>query len=343
MKRRLRIVTVFIFLLTLSVFAFAADTKGVTQVTTFTLQGAYYPANHTGYLTEGFAPLDYTVIDAEPGYRKIGSSWGGLEVKAALSRAFTVPLLRGPGAFFSGNNLKVTGTAELSPISLNGIVDFSLTPIAFLKLGATAGIGTGWSLDALGFKGLALNPADDYEDLRDMSFAGAVWYLRGAGTFQFDLAALAPGDWTHIVTQLNAEFEYKAFTGAAAGEAWLWEADKGENFNAWRYNGTYVLGYQMPIKLNFAGFMIETEQWLGAFARSSPMATGWGSDFVTVNLGPMANLQFTDKAALLMLLQFKRGRDWTDSTTLFRYFGNRDYERAFWYFNRFAFSFSYKF
>ncbi|MCK7470943.1 MAG: hypothetical protein MZU95_09260 [Desulfomicrobium escambiense] len=67
------------------------------------------------------------------------------------------------------------------------------------------------------------------------------------------------------------------------------------NFNGWRHLGTYVLGYRDAPKLNFAGVMVETEAWLGDLLDVSTMATaGWGSDFVTVTISPLANLAFDE-------------------------------------------------
>ena len=314
--------------------AFSAEAEVATSLE---LLGAYYPPNLGGYGISGFAPVDFSQVPGNLllGERDLGSGWGGAEAKAVLSRSWTIPALRGEGAFTSGNSLELKAQAEFSPVSLNAAFSATLTPVAFLKLTGGAAVGTGWNV---GFLGLCLNPPSDTQDYVQQSFGGAVWRAWGSGTFQFDLAALLPGDWNHVVLVASPSVEYKAYTGAASGQAWLWEADQGMNFNGAKLKATYFLGYQMPLVLDTVGFLLETEEWIGEVRDYSFMAStgGWGSDFVALNFGPLLNFRLGDKASLAVLVQFKTARKWTDLTTRKRYFGNRDYEGSYLYFNRVA-------
>ncbi len=314
-----------------------SDDSPILRETAFSAVAAYYPSNLSGYESSGFSPVSYDFLEGGDGERDLGSTWGGAEGKVSLSHTMTIPALRGEGPLFADNNIALKATGELSPVSLNALFQVSLTPIAFLKFSAGTGVGTGFTL---GFKGLAANPLSSGEELDDEPFGGAVYRFWLSGTFQFDFAALFPGDWNHVVFQITPEFEYKAYTGAGTNEAWLWEADKGENFNAFKYNGTYFIGYQMPLKVNLAGFLLETEEWLGSVRSLSPMDSGWGSDFVTMNFGPIANVQLTERSSLAILVQFKTGRDYTDATTRMRSFQERIFEDTYVYFNRIAVSYS---
>jgi len=298
---------------------------------------AYYPPNLSGYGTDGFAPVDFDTIPGGAGERDLGTGWGGAEGKVSLSHTVTIPAMRGDGMLFSGNSVACKLTGELSPVSMNAVFQISATPIAFFKLTAGAGIGTGFTL---GFTGLAVNPASSEEDLIEEPFGGAVYRYWLSGTFQFDLAALVPGEWNHLVFQVIPKIEYKAYTGADSGEAWLWEADRGENFNGTRYYGTYLVGYQMPLAVNLVGFLLETEEWIGDVRSMSPMSSGWGSDFVTMNFGPLVNITLNEESSLSILVQFKTGRDYTDETTQKRSFQERDFEDGYLYFNRIAVSYS---
>jgi hypothetical protein len=313
--------------------------EGIETKTSINAVGAYYPANLAGYGSTGFAPPDYSTVPGGAGQRDLGSSWGGAEAKASISRSWTIPALRGEGALMSGNNLALDATGEISPVSLNAVFSATLTPIAFLQFYAGAGIGTGWSL---GFRGLALNPADDNQEFEDKPFGGAVWRAWCGGTFQFDFAALVPGEWNHVVILASPSVEYKAYTGAGADQAWLWEADSGMNFNGLKFKASYFLGYQMPIMVNTIGFLAETEEWLDPVRNRATMASagGWGSDFLSLNFGPLANLSLGEGSSLAVLVQFKTARDWSDATTRNRYFENRDYEGGYLYFNRIAFSYT---
>lgn len=298
----------------------------------------YGPPNLDGYGSTGFAPVDFDVIEGGAGQRDLGTGWGGGVALATLEYTRTIPAFVGEGPFFSGNNLELSAKAELSPVTVEAVGSATLMPIAFLKFQAGAAVGTGWTL---GFIGLALNPVDSAQPLEEIPFGGALLKAWLSGTFQFDLAAVLPGDWNHVVVQAVAKFEYRALTAADPGQAWLWQADAGMNFNGWRHLGTYVLGYQMPRKLNFAGVMVETEAWLGDLIDDSTMATaGWGSDFVTVILSPLANLAFDDANSLTFVVQVKSTQDWDDSSTQERSFQQRDYEGRLWKLDRIVFSYT---
>ncbi|GAB1484908.1 hypothetical protein MASR2M78_37260 [Treponema sp.] len=148
-----------------------------------------------------------------------------------------------------------------------------------------------------------------------------------------------------MVLLATAKIEYKANTGASAKEAWLWEADSGENFNGAKFYGTYVLAYQMPLFINLAGIMIESEEWIGDVRAYAPMddAGAWGSDFRIWQIGTVTNFVLSPKDSLAVLVQFKQKPDWTDASTRNRDFRTRDYEDSYWSFNRIALSYTHKF
>lgn len=306
---------------------------------------AYYIPNLAGYQASGFAPITYTPLegqDAPGALRTLGSTWGGAEAKLAFSYSDSMPFLVGSG-LMKDNNLSGKASLELSPVSINAVGQVSLTPIAFLVFTGGAALGTGWTAGP--FQGLGLNPADNNVSGIELTpFGGLVWRVWGSGTFQFDLAALMPGEWNHVVVQAVGKVEYKAYTGAADGKAWLYEADGGENFNGAKFYGTYILGYQMPLMVNFLGFMAESEEWIGDVRDYSTMASGgWGSDFRFWQLGSLTNFQLGKNDSLLVLVQFKMARDYTDATTRNRSFETREYEAPYWYFNRIALSYTHKF
>ena len=320
--------------------AYAAETS-------LNVMGAWYVPNQSGYGTDGFAPPDFSIVPAGetvPAQRDLGTGLGSAEAKVSLSLTDKVPFLTGDDPLLSGNSMRGKFSLEMSPVSMNVVGQLSLTPVAFLVFDAGAGIGTGWTLGPL--RGLGINPAGNVADDIDLTpFGGAVWRAWGAGTFQFDLATIASGEWNHVVFMATAKVEYKADTGAETGEAWLWEADDGENFNGAKYYGTYVLAYQMPLVINLAGILVESEEWLGEPRGFSPMdeAGAWGSDFRIWQIGTVTNFSLGANDSLAVLVQFKRKADYTDATTRLRDFRTRDYEGAYWFFNRVAFSYTHTF
>jgi len=333
-----------IFILLVSGTGFAAAQEA-TESLSLNIVAGYCPPNLDGYGSSGFAPIDFDVIEGGVAERDLGSGWGGAVALATLAYARTIPAFVGDGPFFSGNNLEMAGKFELSPVTLEAFAYATLTPIAFLKFQAGFSVGTGWSL---GFIGLAVNPPDSADPLEETPFGGALLTAWASGTFQFDLAAVLPGDWNHVVVQATAKLEYRDNTAADQAEAWIWQADDGMNFNGWRYLGTYVLGYQMPAKVNFAGVMLETEEYIGnvrdyAKMALSPTPGAWGSDFVTFIISPLANIAFDDKNSLTFVVQIKSTQDWMDATTQERSFQQRIYEGRLFCLDRIAFSYTHNF
>lgn len=233
-----------------------------------------------------------------------------LEMKAKLIETVRVPFLVGDGPLFAGNNLTFKGIAGVSPVSLTGHVQAHWTPIAVLDLYGEAGLGTGWNIPIA--TGLALtNPgADGLTAFDKRDFGGIVWNAKAGGTLQFDFAAIFPGDWTHVVVQTSHEMKYRAFTGAAAGQAWCYEADDGDNRNGWSYYGSVFLGYQMPIFLDMVGILAEDEMYLYNVAGGD----AWGDSLPRYTFGPLFNFRISDRLSIAALVQGRTRRTYSSGT-----------------------------
>jgi hypothetical protein len=319
-------------------FSTADDLGGSSRETKLEVQGYYSFPNQAAVDASGFAPIAYGLrTGASTSERDVGSSWGGAGIKAILSRTLAFPAFVGPGALTSGNNVSVGLSGELTPLSVDANVETTLTPIAFLNFALGAGCGTGWDI---GFPGLGTIDSTSGEVVK-RNFGGLVYRAWAKGTFQFDLAAVLPGDWNHIVVQASPYVEYRAYTGADANTAWTWEADDGMDFNGWTLYGEYFIGYKMPIAISMVGLLLQTQRYIGSVASLSTMASdGWGSDFTYCTFGPLFNFALDKKSSLAILPQFKTGIDWTDGTTRRNYFENRVYESPYLYFYRVAFDYS---
>ncbi len=333
-RRSLHCLT-FVFILLCFSAPLFGEGRTITHDDDIQIYGVYYFGDQDGYGTVGgFAPISYSVVPNsetpnradDPG-RELGTTWGSVEAKATYAHTITVPFLAGKGPFFQGNNLAIKLGGELSPVHMKAVTQLKLTPIAFLSVALGGEAGTGWNFFGL-FNGLGLNlPGKEYTGPLTEPLPGAVFDIWLSATFQFDLAALWPGEWHHVVTQLAPSIHWTAFTAADEDQAWQWEADSGENFNGWKLEGSYFVGYQMPIALDTVGFLLETEQYIGAVSRKSPMAAagGWGSDFVNMKFGPLANFALSESLSLATLIQFEREKDYSDETIGNRYFEYRDY------------------
>jgi hypothetical protein len=330
-----------IALFVLLIIPVTALAEGVERSTSFSVEGAYYTDDNKGYGVSdgGFAPISYDPVE-NPG-RNLGSGWGSAEVQALLTHRIRIPFLVSPGALTSGNNVAFSFTGALTPVSARLEARANLTPIAFLDLFAGTMIGTGWYFGSktnpfffgIGNTELSGDPLPKW-------FPGVVMQSWAGGTFQFDLAALVPGDWTHVVTLVSPKLQYAWYSDAEKGQPWTWEADNGENFNGFMFYGTYFLGYQMPLALDTVGILVEIEQNLGYVKELSPMdANGWGSDHLLITLGPVFNFTLSESSSLAVLFQFRRERLYGEPSIFEPYFENRQAVGTYWYFYRVAFSY----
>ena len=188
------------------------------------------------------------------------------EAKLVFTQGFSFPFLRGTGPLTLDNNIKTNFSAELSPISLNGIAELIWTPIAFLEIAAGGRLGSGWNMP-LG-NGIGLNkPVGIFEpgnprksEIDGGAFDGLIWSAWGGKALQFDLAAVFPGAWNHVLFRVYDEIRYSAYSRAGSEDSWFFE-NIGEYRNGWIWHGNAVLGYQMPLSpvLDFVGLMAEVD------------------------------------------------------------------------------------
>jgi hypothetical protein len=238
------------------------------------------------------------------------------EAKLGITGNFTFPLLQGEGPLTAGNNLNLALTADLTPISINGSAEAVLTPIAFLQAVAGGRIGSGWNIALFGndIYGIGINrpksDGDQSPETAGSAFDGLLWSLWGGGVFQFDLAALFPGDWNHVVFRSYHEGRYKGYTAASAGDSWYFENDDGQNRNGFLYYGNFLLGYQMPIFLNTVGLMAEAEKYLYRVSGGD----AWGDDLARWTLGGLFNFTITDTFSAALIVQFRTRRNYVQGT-----------------------------
>lgn len=248
------------------------------------------------------------------------------EARLCFIQGFTFPFLRGSGPMTRGNNINTLFTLELTPLSVNGIGEITLTPAAFFLLHGGGRAGSGWDIP-IGY-GMGINRPVDTADgnagrprqavIDGGSFDGLVWSAWGAGTVQFDLGAVLPGDWNHVLFQTRQEMRYSAFTRAAPGESWLFENDHGENKNGWMYFARYVIGYSMPRSpvLNMIAFMAELEKFL----YNTPGGDFWGEDLGRWVFSGLLEFTITPRFNATFGVQMETHRNHGTSN-----FGNRGY------------------
>jgi hypothetical protein len=235
------------------------------------------------------------------------------EAQLNYTRRYNIPFLQGSNPLTSGNNIALALTAELTPISVNAVADAVWTPIAFFNVSLGGRIGSGWNMELFGMEliGIGNNIKDVSGSTNDgNAFDGIHWRAKTGATLQFDMAAIFPGDWNHIVMQTYHEINYKGYSDAANGTSWYYLNDSGENRNGFNYYGNLLLGYQMPIFLNTVGFMAEANLYL----YDTPNRSNWGDDLVRWTFAAAANFTITEQLGASLILQFHTRRNYTQGT-----------------------------
>ncbi len=229
----------------------------------------------------------------------IGSSAPEIQLHGKIR--FQKPFLTGDGPLSEGNNIKLDITGKLSPVSTNLVLNGILTPIAFLEFSAGGQIGTGWTtpLPGLGdLPGITLSSNPGTVEPAADPLGGAVYHLRAGGAFQFDLAAIFPGEWNHVLIRAYQEINYREYTGAEEGELWDYEISGGL-VNGYSWFASYVLAYQVPLfggRFSTFGLMGETEM-----IDITETTNIFGDLYFTGSI--LANLAITDTFSITLIPQ----------------------------------------
>jgi hypothetical protein len=236
------------------------------------------------------------------------------ETKLAFTQIFTLPCLQGDNPLIKDNNIKFGLDASLTPISMNLLGNIVLTPVAFIELSAGGMLGSGWIINLFGseLRGIGLNRPDvnGHTSVDGSDFDGFYGKGHAGGAVQFDLAALIPGEWNHVVFRSYHEIGYKMYSRAEKGEPWFYEGDFGENQNGWNYYGTYLAGYRMPIVLDTVAVLAEIEKYL----YNTPGGDQWGDSLGRWTLSLMLNFAFSKKFNCALAAQFRTLRNYTNYT-----------------------------
>jgi len=245
------------------------------------------------------------------------------EAKLSFTERFTFPFLQGENPLMADNNIGIALTADISPVSLNGVVEVVWTPIAFFQFAAGGRIGSGWNINLFGgdVYGIGLNrpDAEGKAEHDGSAFDGLLWKAQAGGAFQFDLAALYPGDWHHVVARSYHEINYRGYTRAKAGESWYYENDDGENCNGFNYYGNLLIGYQMPIFFNMAALLAEADLYL----YDTPGRDTWGDDLIRWTFSAVFGFTVTKQFGITLITQFRTRKNYQESDWRDLHYRNR--------------------
>ena len=220
-----------------------------------------------------------------------------------VTQSFKVPLMQFDNPLTKDNNINFKIGAELSPISFEGKFSITWTPIAFLEFYTESRVGSGWKLTNE-LLGTAINEDKGGKTNKiPINFSKAVYSFTLGGTFQFDLGAVIPHDWSHVIFKTDQYALYKAMSGVNSETSWLYQADSGENRNGWRYMSSYVIGYKMPLFLDLIAMKIDVEKKLFASPKGLDNKV-WGEDLFLTTFGPIINFNIKKDYNIMLLVQW---------------------------------------
>lgn len=324
MKRKL--FCLLIILLCTVTFVSAQEVMGFDVEQSLTTDAAYHPLS--------------TPVPADSGnhFAPVTGPYDGVEGRVTYGTALTIPVPFGEGPLVKGNTLVLRDTIELTPITIASGSAIEFTPIAFLVFTVGTDFGTGWNIgDGLIGTGVYNPSTHKYDTLG--SFKALWWDFWAEGLFQFDLAAIIPGEWNHIVTQDSFKVTYAKMKGQPDGAPWMWQASKGK-VNGWEYLATFIVGYQMPLVLNTVGIQTEISGRFNddMYSQYAP----YKCDIQLTSINPVAIFKFNEHHSLTMQLCFSQRRSYSsvlDSDT--QSLLDLTVTGKEWFFNRIAFSWKY--
>jgi hypothetical protein len=142
------------------------------------------------------------------------------EMTLTFAPQWKFPFLQGESMLTRDNNIALSFTASISPITAGLTADTVLTVFPFLMFTAGARGNIGWNYNVFGLSlvGLGLNRRTNIDDPNDgvigNGLDGLAWDTHMGTTLQFDFTAIFPGDWNHVVIQIYNEIQYFAYTNA---------------------------------------------------------------------------------------------------------------------------------
>lgn len=305
------------------------------------VDAAYYPKSDE-------TPKIKTEQDND--FAPLTGAYSGLEGRVTGKYRYTIPCPIGNSALTAGNTLVLGGNLEITPVSILPQLRVEFTPIAFLKFSSWAQIGTAWNIgdqESPVFQGLGKYNSlkGKYESVDSFS----QWYYEWGieGLFQFDAAALWPGDWHHIVCMALYDVDYKGMTGMGEGDVYNWQTGT-EKVNGWYYYGSVILGYQMPLVVQTVGVQFEWQGYYDNFGTEAGKTyKTWDPYFDSMSVNPIAIFKFSEKDSLTMCLNFQTRRNYdvtevAGNSILLEYPLLKTVGSE-WYFRRVAFSYSHWF
>lgn len=224
-----------------------------------------------------------------------------------VTQSFKVPFMQFDNPLTKDNNINFKIGAEITPITTEGKFNITWTPIAFMELYTEATVGSGWNIhlkpkDIIGIGINEKNAGKTHK--KPLILTNAVYSFSLGGALQFDLGAVIPHDWSHVVFRMDQYALYHGMSGVSPETSWIYKDDSGQNRNGWKYQASYLIGYKLPIFLDLIALKIDTEKKLYASPSGLDRKT-WGEDLIYTTFGPIINFNIKKDYNIMLLVQWQ--------------------------------------
>lgn len=301
---------------------------------------AELPENLTFSITTDFAyyPASEKIVNnPNAHFAPLTGPYSGLEGRVTGNATYTIATPLGSHWLLSGANVALNASFEVSPVSVKPGLSVAFTPLPFLVFSAGAQAGTGWDLAGMDGMSAWNYGTNEYDDLATFKNWYLKWYAQG--TFQFDTGAVIPGDWTHVVLQYTYQVYYEKITGVSDTDVWQWQVS-GNKVNGLKNYQSFVLAYQMPLKLYRVGLLAEID---GYYDDAAYKNADFSGSFKSISISPLAQIKFNEHNTLSILLGFSSRRSYDTAVADGDIESKYNFVSREWYFNRIALSYSYTF
>lgn len=311
----------------MTALAFAESDKKISFEFSSVTDFAYYPKSDNVSGNTHFAPLS--------------GIYNGIELQETVKADCIIPVPFSDNFLFADNKLVLEGAFSVTPVSLTPKAKISFTPVAFLNFSAGAGISTAWKF--FGVKGLACYDPSEKEYIQQDTFKSYRYQTWFCSTLMFDLAAVWPGEYHHVVAVASWEINYQGLLNTQDNDdLYKFHSDGGLSEGA-AYESNYILGYRLPCKLSLIGFKAQFLGLLKDHFSDSAYYSKFDGDFMTVNIGGIANYDFNDKNSIVFLVEFGSRRSYAEDCDDYEDEPLLSKKGREWYFKRIGCSFTHKF
>lgn len=289
----------------------------------------------------GYHPASEMKVSA-PGsvnFAPITGPYAGLDLCTILDAKYKINTPLGAHWLLNSANVVLTGSFELTPVSVRPIISAEFTPLPFLVLRAGGSIGLGWSIPGIG--GFSeFNPITRKCETLS-TFEHPYYELWAGAALQFDTGALIEGDWSHVLILGSFTAVYSGVGGLKDKTVFEWQCSKCR-VTGLAYEAQGVLAYQMPLALKRAGVMVKSVGYFNGSDYGEFDAT-FDGDFPTISISPFMQFEFGKKDQLVCFFEFSSRRSYdrkveNDADALFNKVVGRE-----WFFHRISVCWTHNF